>query len=142
MCEYAHDSSAYTQYQNKIPSRTNKISKTEGNISAELFNKGGSLCCKRKALTKRSIRVFTGQSPKIYNIEVDVCDKWEDERYRLALIYEDEGGTGRKIHFLGPQEPFQPPGQRTAGAWNHPGRSRWYPVAAVPRDGDHPYCRL
>ncbi len=42
---------------------------------------------------------FHWQIPEFYNIGVDVCDKWADERYRLALIYEDEGGRTEKFTF-------------------------------------------
>ena len=42
---------------------------------------------------------FHWNIPKFYNIGIDVCDKWADERYRLALIYEDEGGRTEKFTF-------------------------------------------
>jgi acetyl-CoA synthetase len=42
---------------------------------------------------------FRWQIPKSYNIGVDICDKWADERYRLALIYEDEDGKTEKYTF-------------------------------------------
>ena len=42
---------------------------------------------------------FRWQVPKYYNIGVDICDKWADERYRLALIYEDEDGKSEKYTF-------------------------------------------
>ncbi len=42
---------------------------------------------------------FHWQVPRQYNIAVDICDKWADERYRLALIYEDEDGKGEKFTF-------------------------------------------
>ena len=42
---------------------------------------------------------FRWNIPEFYNIGVDVCDKWADERYRLALIYEDEGGRTEKFTF-------------------------------------------
>jgi acetyl-CoA synthetase len=42
---------------------------------------------------------FQWKVPKFYNIGVDVCDKWADQRYRLALIYEDEKGTVEKYSF-------------------------------------------
>ena len=42
---------------------------------------------------------FRWQIPEYYNIGVDVCDKWAEERYRLALIYEDETGTVDKYSF-------------------------------------------
>jgi acetyl-CoA synthetase len=42
---------------------------------------------------------FHWQIPEFYNIGIDVCDKWADERYRLALIYEDEGGRTEKLTF-------------------------------------------
>jgi acetyl-CoA synthetase len=42
---------------------------------------------------------FHWQIPEYYNIGVDVCDKWADERYRLALIYEDESGRTEKYTF-------------------------------------------
>jgi acetyl-CoA synthetase len=42
---------------------------------------------------------FQWKVPKFYNIGVDVCDKWANERYRLALIYEDEKGKVEKYTF-------------------------------------------
>ncbi|MEW6186035.1 MAG: AMP-binding protein [Thermodesulfobacteriota bacterium] len=42
---------------------------------------------------------FQWKVPKYYNIGVDVCDKWADQRYRLALIYEDEKGQVEKYTF-------------------------------------------
>jgi acetyl-CoA synthetase len=42
---------------------------------------------------------FQWKVPKFYNIGVDVCDKWAGERYRLALIYEDEKGAVEKYTF-------------------------------------------
>lgn len=42
---------------------------------------------------------FHWHIPEFYNIGIDVCDKWADERYRLALIYEDEGGRTEKLTF-------------------------------------------
>ena len=36
---------------------------------------------------------FRWQVPEYYNIGVDICDKWANQRYRLALIYQD--GDGR-----------------------------------------------
>jgi acetyl-CoA synthetase len=42
---------------------------------------------------------FRWKIPKYYNIGVDVCDKWADQRYRLALIYEDEKGQVEKYTF-------------------------------------------
>jgi len=42
---------------------------------------------------------FRWPIPEYYNIGVDVCDKWADERYRLALIYEDESGRTEKYTF-------------------------------------------
>ncbi len=44
-------------------------------------------------------RGFRWSIPEYYNIGVDVCDKWADERYRLALIYEDEAGRTEKFTF-------------------------------------------
>ncbi len=42
---------------------------------------------------------FKWQIPEYYNIGVDVCDKWAHQRYRLALIYEDETGQVEKYTF-------------------------------------------
>lgn len=42
---------------------------------------------------------FQWRIPEFYNIGVDVCDKWAEERYRLALIYEDETGAVNKYSF-------------------------------------------
>ncbi len=42
---------------------------------------------------------FQWNVPEYYNIGVDACDKWAGERYRLALIYEDEEGRTEKYTF-------------------------------------------
>ena len=42
---------------------------------------------------------FSWPIPEYYNIGVDICDKWAGERYRLALIYEDEEGRVEKFTF-------------------------------------------
>ena len=44
-------------------------------------------------------RPFRWKVPRHYNIGMDVCDKWAAERYRLALIYEDETGREEKYTF-------------------------------------------
>ena len=40
---------------------------------------------------------FRWEVPEFYNIGVDICDKWSQDRGRLALIYED--GEGRVRHY-------------------------------------------
>ena len=42
---------------------------------------------------------FQWQIPEFYNIGVDICDKWAHQRYRLALIYENEKGQVEKYTF-------------------------------------------
>ncbi|MBU1209291.1 MAG: acyl-CoA synthetase [Proteobacteria bacterium] len=42
---------------------------------------------------------FRWPIPEYYNIGVDICDKWAEERYRLALIYEGEEGRVEKFTF-------------------------------------------
>ncbi len=42
---------------------------------------------------------FTWEIPEYYNIGVDVCDKWANEKYRLALIYVDKDGKDHKYTF-------------------------------------------
>ena len=42
---------------------------------------------------------FQWRIPEFYNIGIDVCDKWAEERDRLALIYEDEEGRVEKFTF-------------------------------------------
>jgi len=42
---------------------------------------------------------FCWEIPEFYNIGVDICDKWAHQRYRLALIYEDENGQVEKYTF-------------------------------------------
>jgi acetyl-CoA synthetase len=53
----------------------------------------------RKSSYDEVYRSFRWPIPEYYNIGVDVCDKWADERYRLALIYEDENGRTEKYTF-------------------------------------------
>ena len=42
---------------------------------------------------------FRWEIPDFYNIGVDICDKWAGQRYRLALIYEDDAGKVEKYTF-------------------------------------------
>jgi acetyl-CoA synthetase len=42
---------------------------------------------------------FRWEIPEFYNIGVDVCDKWAHQRYRLALIYENEKGQLEQYTF-------------------------------------------
>jgi acetyl-CoA synthetase len=42
---------------------------------------------------------FKWEIPEFYNIGIDICDKWAQQRYRLALIYEDEKGHVEKYTF-------------------------------------------
>ncbi len=42
---------------------------------------------------------FQWQIPEYFNMGVDVCDKWAHQRYRLALIYEDERGRSEQYTF-------------------------------------------
>ena len=42
---------------------------------------------------------FFWQIHEFYNIGVDICDKWAHQRYRLALIYENEKGRVEKYTF-------------------------------------------
>lgn len=45
------------------------------------------------------VDAFQWKVPRYYNIGVDVCDKWATQRYRLALIFEDESGRVEKYTF-------------------------------------------
>jgi len=42
---------------------------------------------------------FRWEIPEFYNIGVDICDKWAHQRYRLALIYENEKGEEEHYTF-------------------------------------------
>ncbi|MGD9032542.1 MAG: acyl-CoA synthetase [Desulfobacteraceae bacterium] len=42
---------------------------------------------------------FNWEIPEFYNIGADICDKWAHQRYRLALIYEDEKGQLEQYTF-------------------------------------------
>ena len=42
---------------------------------------------------------FEWKVPEYYNIGVDICDKWAGQRYRLALIYENEKSEVEKYTF-------------------------------------------
>ena len=44
-------------------------------------------------------RNFKWEIPKYYNIGVDVCDKWADDKNRVALIYANPHGQDRKYTF-------------------------------------------
>jgi len=51
----------------------------------------------RKSTYDEVYRSFAWSVPEYYNIGADVCDKWAEERTRLALIYEDEEGKARAL---------------------------------------------
>ena len=53
----------------------------------------------KKSTYEEVYRSFNWSIPQYYNIGVDVCDKWADERNRLALIYENEAGQTEKFTF-------------------------------------------
>ncbi|MBI5896107.1 MAG: acyl-CoA synthetase, partial [Desulfobacterales bacterium] len=42
---------------------------------------------------------FAWKIPEFYNIGVDICDKWAGQRYRLALIYENDQGRTEQYTF-------------------------------------------
>lgn len=42
---------------------------------------------------------FRWEIPEYYNIGVDICDRWANEKYRLALIYRDQEGKEQKYTF-------------------------------------------
>ena len=42
---------------------------------------------------------FRWEIPELYNMGVDICDKWAHQRYRLALIYENEKGQLEQYTF-------------------------------------------
>ena len=44
-------------------------------------------------------RNFKWEFPEFFNIGVDICDKWADDKYRLALIYLDEDEREHKITY-------------------------------------------
>ncbi len=44
-------------------------------------------------------RNFKWEIPQYYNIGVDVCDKWADDKNRLALIYADPDGIDQQYTF-------------------------------------------
>jgi acetyl-CoA synthetase len=42
---------------------------------------------------------FRWEIPEVYNIGVDVCDKWAGDKHRLALIYVDSHGKAQRYTF-------------------------------------------
>ncbi|MCA1961381.1 MAG: AMP-binding protein [Desulfomonile sp.] len=42
---------------------------------------------------------FAWEVPELYNIGVDICDKWAADQHRLALIYEGPDGTVERYTF-------------------------------------------
>ncbi len=42
---------------------------------------------------------FEWKIPDYFNMGVDICDKWANQRYRLALVYENEKGQVEKYTF-------------------------------------------
>ncbi len=43
--------------------------------------------------------LFQWEIPEFYNIGVDICDKWAEDRDRVALLYEDQDGNVAKYTF-------------------------------------------
>ena len=43
--------------------------------------------------------IFQWQIPQFYNIGIDICDKWAQQRNRLALIYENDKGRVENYSF-------------------------------------------
>jgi hypothetical protein len=58
-------------------------------------------------------RNFKWEFPEYFNIGVDICDKWADDKYRLALIYLDE--DERENHLLGIKKRLKPTGKCVTG---------------------------
>ena len=44
-------------------------------------------------------KAFRWKIPSHYNIGIDVCDKWAYDKQRIALIYQDPGGSVRKFTY-------------------------------------------
>jgi acetyl-CoA synthetase len=44
-------------------------------------------------------RTFRWKIPEFYNIGVDICDKWAHQRFRMALVYENQKGLVEKYTF-------------------------------------------
>jgi acetyl-CoA synthetase len=42
---------------------------------------------------------FKWEIPEYYNMGIDICDKWANQRYRLALVYRDQEGKEQKYTF-------------------------------------------
>lgn len=54
----------------------------------------------KKGKTYQAVcQAFQWKIPAFYNIGVDICDKWAGERYRLALLYEDDKGRTHAYTF-------------------------------------------
>ena len=61
---------------------------------------GGKINMLQKGKSYEEVcRSFKWEIPEYYNIGVDICDKWAGQRYRLALIYEDENSVVEKYTF-------------------------------------------
>jgi len=54
---------------------------------------------KRGKTYEEVYNAFQWKIPTFYNIGVDCCDKWANQRYRLALVYENEKGATEKFTF-------------------------------------------
>lgn len=54
---------------------------------------------KRGKTYEEVYNAFQWKVPTFYNIGVDCCDKWANQRYRLALVYENEKGATEKFTF-------------------------------------------
>lgn len=97
----------------------------------------------KKAKTYHEVyTAFQWKVPRFYNIGVDVCDKWANERYRLALIYEDEGGRVEKYTFWELMRLSNRLANAFRAYWIERGEQGGHSSSSVPGDGDFSHRRL
>jgi acetyl-CoA synthetase len=81
---------------------------------------------------------FKWKIPEFFNMGVDICDKWAHQRYRLALVYENETGQVEKYTFWdlkrlsnGLPTGFRPTASKRGTGWGFCSPSRPRPASAT-----------
>jgi hypothetical protein len=89
-------------------------------------------------------RNFRWEFPEYFNIGVDICDKWAEDKYRLALIYLDEDEREHKITYweLKNASRFKSHGKCVTGTRCHPRGPHRDIDGSCPGDLNFPYRRL
>ncbi|RLB96975.1 MAG: hypothetical protein DRH90_24045, partial [Deltaproteobacteria bacterium] len=99
--DYKNFSLAYFWHRSRLHPNNRKPSLKQHH-SSELqlrSTKGGRSMIWKGDTYDEIVRNFKWDIPEYFNIGVDICDKWADDKYRLALIFLDQDGKEKKITY-------------------------------------------